>query len=234
MSNNNHPKKGAIIKAEPIRSVEPFEAIIACIGNNLRNLAFFSLLVNTNLHYSDLLRLRVGDVRGATSGFSFLLREKKTQKVRKITLNGMGCVVLHEWLAVHPWAEQSDAPLIPNLQTGQALTVSAASRLVMRLCRAVGLKGHHALHILRKNRGYLRRPVFRTDTTSSELSKENMCGKKFDNKDDHEVSRREAVLIQCEIDGYLLDKCYLVDQVDQVILNQVAQRRRSSKRGGEA
>lgn len=91
------------------------------------------------------------------------LREKKTQKVRQIYLNRKVTATLARWLAVHPWREQPDAPLFPNLRTGQALLVSTISRMVKAWCRAVGLEGHYSAHTLRKTFGYMHRVVHGTE-----------------------------------------------------------------------
>lgn len=164
MGNQNHPKKGSLIKADPIRSLEMIAAVEAYLSSvSRRDLAIFVLGVNTNLRASDLLRRTVGEVRGATHGTVIVIREKKTQKARRITLNRKVCTVLSAWLLEHPWADQDDAPLFPNLRSGQALKVPTLSRMVKGWCRAVGLEGHYSAHTLRKTFGYVHRTVHGTD-----------------------------------------------------------------------
>ena len=117
MGNFNHPKKGSITKTQPIRSVAVIAAIESLLCGCLRDLALFVLGINSNLRAVDLRKLTVGDVKGATVGAALLLREKKTQKVRKIFLNRKVCDTLQRWLLVHPWGDQDDAILFPNLRT---------------------------------------------------------------------------------------------------------------------
>lgn len=163
MANDNHPKKGSILKAQPIRSVAVIAAIETLLGTCLRDLALFTLGTNTNLRAVDLRKLSVGDVKGATVGAVLLLREKKTQKVRNIFLNRKVCDTLQRWLAVHPWVGHEDAPLFPNLRTGQALQVSTISRMVKQWCRRAGLEGHYSAHTMRKTFGFIHRTVHGTD-----------------------------------------------------------------------
>lgn len=164
MKNPNHPVKGSIIKTDPIRSMEMIATVEAYLTSvSRRDLALFVLGVNTNLRASDLLRRTVGEVRGAISGSVIVIREKKTQKARRITLNRKVCTVLNTWLLEHPWADQDAAPLFPNLRSGQALKVPTLSRMVKGWCRAVKLEGHYSAHTLRKTFGYIHRTVHGTD-----------------------------------------------------------------------
>ncbi len=163
MGNPNYPKKGSITKAQPIRSVALIAAIETLLGTCLRDLALFVLGINTNLRAVDLRKLTVGDVKGATVGAVLQLREKKTQKVRTIFLNRKVIETLQRWLLVHPWGDQDDAILFPNLRTGQALQVSTISRMVKGWCRRAGLEGHYSAHTLRKTFGFMHRTVHGTD-----------------------------------------------------------------------
>lgn len=156
--NPNHPKKGSIVRAEPIRSREDRERIEAALARRPRDRALFVTGTNTALRAVDLTRLTVGQVRGLRPGEELLVREKKTGKVRRIIVNGKVCAALTEWLAVHPWAVDDDtAALFPNLRTGRPLTVPTLSKWVKRWCRQAGLVGNYASHSLRKSFGYSQR-----------------------------------------------------------------------------
>jgi integrase len=163
MANSNHPPKGSIIKAEPLTSLAMIAAVEAGLATNLRDLAAFILGTNTNLRAVDLSRRKIGEVRGARVGSVLTLREKKTQKVRQIYPNGKVCRALNNWVAVHPWAEDDDAPLFPNLRSGKPLQVSSFSRMVKRWCLQAGLVGHYSAHTLRKTFGYTHRKTNGTD-----------------------------------------------------------------------
>lgn len=55
--NPNHPKKGSTIKVDPIRKLKDIKAIKKLLANKPRDLALFTIGINTNLRASDLLRL---------------------------------------------------------------------------------------------------------------------------------------------------------------------------------
>lgn len=57
--NPNAPRKGAKIKVEPIRSLDDIQLIRRMLQEKPRDLALFTIGINTNLRASDLLRLRV-------------------------------------------------------------------------------------------------------------------------------------------------------------------------------
>jgi len=52
--NDNHPKMGSKIFAEPIRKLKDIKSIKRFLHNNPRDLALFLILINTNLRASDL------------------------------------------------------------------------------------------------------------------------------------------------------------------------------------
>ena len=88
--NLNHPKKGSMIKVEPIRKLKDVKAIKQLLTDKPRDLCLFTLGINTNLRASDLLRLTAGRVRGLKAGDEIEIKEQKTGKMRRITLNKTG------------------------------------------------------------------------------------------------------------------------------------------------
>ena len=64
--NPNRPKKGDVIRTEPIRKPEDLQAIKELLKDEPRNLAVFTFGVNTALRASDILRTRLCDVQSAT------------------------------------------------------------------------------------------------------------------------------------------------------------------------
>ncbi len=75
--NPNHPKKGSIIKVEPIRETTDIDRIKNILEGRPRDYALFTLGINTNLRASDLLRITVDQVDSIPPGGSFTIREKK-------------------------------------------------------------------------------------------------------------------------------------------------------------
>ena len=157
--NPNHPKKNSTIKVEPIREIRDIKSIKKMLADNPRNLCFFVLGINTNLRASDLLRLRVGQVRHCKPGDEITLKERKTGKQRRITLNKSAVSAIKELLASAPLPDSS--PLFFS-QRGEALTVPSVNRLVKSWCRAVNLTGNYGSHTLRKTFGYHQRTQLNT------------------------------------------------------------------------
>ena len=72
---------------EAIRSLEDIQLIRRMLQEKPRDLALFTIGINTNLRASDLLRLRVYQVRDLEPGDSIEIKEKKTGKPRRLTMN---------------------------------------------------------------------------------------------------------------------------------------------------
>jgi hypothetical protein len=72
----NHPKKGDEIKVEPIRSEKDIKNIKKLLAGQQRNLAIFTLGINTNLRASDILKITIGQVRHLKTGEHLSIREK--------------------------------------------------------------------------------------------------------------------------------------------------------------
>jgi integrase len=157
--NQNRPKKGDQIKVDPIRKRKDIESIKKLLGDDPRNSALFTIGINTNLRASDLLRIKVGQVRDLKPGDEIELKEKKTGKSRRITLNKACVQAIQRLLASRPYADDD------LLFTGQRgpLTVPSVHRLVKGWCRAINLKGNYGSHSLRKTWGYHQRVTFGVD-----------------------------------------------------------------------
>lgn len=97
---NNRPKPGDRIKVEPIRRQQDIDRIKTLLADQPRNLALFALGINTNLRASDLTRITTGQIAEVGPGESFELREKKTGKIRRITLNNGTHRAIREWIEV--------------------------------------------------------------------------------------------------------------------------------------
>jgi integrase len=154
--NPNHPKKGSTIKVEPIKRIRDIKAIKKMLHDKPRDLCLFTLGVNTNLRASDLLGIKAGMVRGLKAGDELSLKEKKTSKNRRITLNKAVTDVIQGLLSSRDYGD--DEPLFVG-QRG-CLTVPSINRLVKGWCRSINLKGNYGSHTLRKTFGYHQRVSF--------------------------------------------------------------------------
>jgi len=154
--NKNHPKKGSRIKVEPIRDLRDIRAIKKLLDGNPMYSALFTLGINTNLRASDLLRITAGQVRGLKPMDEIELKEQKTGKTRRITLNKACVETLTRLLASKSFDD--DTPIFQG-ERG-TLTVPSVNRLVKSWCKAINLKGNYGAHTLRKTFGYQQRVRF--------------------------------------------------------------------------
>jgi integrase len=147
-TNPNHPRKGSRIKVDPIRDIKSIQEIKELLEGNVLYLCFFVLGINTNLRASDLLNIKVAQVRNLSPMGELVLKEQKTGKERRISLNKACVESIQRVLFTNDHREY--------LFTGQrgVLTVPTVSGLVKRWCRQVGLKGNYGAHTLRKTWAY--------------------------------------------------------------------------------
>jgi integrase len=154
--NFNRPEPGSQIKVEPIKDVKDIRAIKKMLADKPRDLCLFTLGINTNLRASDLLRITVTDVDGLKPGDEIELREQKTGKVRRITLNKAVVRAIDGLLSSMGY----DPGDILFMGQRGPLTVPSVNRLVKGWCRDINLKGNFGSHTLRKTFGYHQRVTF--------------------------------------------------------------------------
>lgn len=152
----NHPKQGSSIKVDPIRDPKDIKTIKERLKTRPLYYCLFVLGINTNLRASDLLNIKVGQVRHLKDMDEITVTEKKTGKHRRITLNKSCAQAIKTLLSSREYADTD------YLFTGQRgpLTVPSVSRLVKSWCGSIHLKGNYASHTLRKTFGYQQRVNF--------------------------------------------------------------------------
>jgi integrase len=154
--NYNRPVKGSSIVVEPIRDQKDIQNIKRLIRDNPRDFCLFTLGINTNLRASDLLRIRVDQVKDLREGDELVLKEKKTGKSRRITINKAAIEATRGLLRE---GDHNDSDLLFQGQRGP-LTVPSVNRMVKQWCATVNLKGNYGSHTLRKTWGYHQRVTF--------------------------------------------------------------------------
>ena len=162
----NHPVKGSSIRVDPIRDLKDIKLIKKILIERPRDFALFVLGINTNLRASDLLKIRVGDVRYLKPGEYFTLREKKTLKLRSITINKAVFDAIRQLLEDDQNVVDGDYLFRSRKKqsaSGGMLTVSYLNSLVKSWCSEINLRGNYGSHTLRKTFGYIHRTVFGTD-----------------------------------------------------------------------
>ena len=159
--NQNHPPKGSIIKVEPIKSWAHIKKIRSLLRNHPRNLAIFNIGINTNLRASDLISLKVGQVRYLKPGDSLILREIKTGKVRTITLNQTCFRTIQELLKYESTIDESY--LFRSKKGKGQLSANYLNALVKKWTNQIKIRGNFGSHTLRKTFGYFHRTQLGTD-----------------------------------------------------------------------
>jgi integrase len=159
--NANHPKKGSTIKVDPIRNLKDIATIKKLLQDKPRDLCLFTLGINSNLRASDLLSITVEQVKDCEEGSEIVIKERKTGKYRRITLNKASVLSIINWLGSEQGQQLGDSDRLFSGQRG-CLTVPSVNRLVKSWCRAVNLKGNYGSHTLRKTFGYHQRVQLNT------------------------------------------------------------------------
>lgn len=154
--NRNHPKKGSIIRVEPIKTLKDVKLIKKLLEDKPLYHALFVVGINTNLRASDLLALTVDQVRSLRPMDSILLREKKTGKVRHVHMNKSSVEAIRRLLASRTY---QPGDYLFQGQRGR-LTVPSLNRLVKGWCREINLKGNYGSHTLRKTWGFHQRVTY--------------------------------------------------------------------------
>lgn len=159
---DNHPRLGSTIRVEPIKAQKDINLMKRLLSDSPRDLAIFIVGINTNLRASDLLSIKVGQIRHLEAGGQFSIREKKTKKLRTITVNQMVHTAIASLLATMPDATADDY-LFQSRKGGGKLTVSYLSQIVKQWCKEINLRGNYGSHSLRKTWGFMMRTVHGVD-----------------------------------------------------------------------
>lgn len=156
-TNINHPKKGSQITVEPIRSTKDIKSIKKILADKQRDICLFTLGINTNLRASDLLKIKVNQVVNLKPEDELILKEQKTSKARRITVNKAVYEAIRGLLMSDNYGPDD---FLFKSQRSAVLTVPSLSRLVKSWCKTINLKGNYASHTLRKTWGYHQRVSF--------------------------------------------------------------------------
>jgi integrase len=164
--NPNHPKLGDSIKVEPIRTVNAINNLKKYLTPSPRNFALFVVGINTAYRASELLSIKIGQIRHLKPGDRLEVKQRKTKKYRAVTVN-MATVEAIKYLLEYldqkalqvrdlSWIDD-DSYLFAGRKPDKALTVPSLNNLVKDWCSKTNLKGNFGSHTLRKTWGYMQR-----------------------------------------------------------------------------
>lgn len=140
-SGHKPPHSGKQTTTDPIKALEVVQSIKQRLSG--RDLALWSVAVNSALRAGDLVGLAWDDTDDDGSTITLKLLEGKTKKRRVIPLNAETSGYLRSW------RYSCESVYIYSGQRGQ-MTTASWGRMVKGWCENVGLKGNFASHTTRK------------------------------------------------------------------------------------
>jgi integrase len=138
----------------PIREIETIDAMkIKLRKQSQRDLLLFVFGINTGIRVSDLLSLKIEDVRDGNQIKEFLfLTDEKTGQTRAHYINNAIKQELETFLCYQKLADHDY--LFKSKKNDLPITRQQAYRIIHRAAEAVGIQEKIGMHTLRKTFGY--------------------------------------------------------------------------------
>ncbi|WP_400244375.1 tyrosine-type recombinase/integrase [Niallia sp. JL1B1071] len=137
---------------DPIKEIESINAIKEVLRKqSQRDLLLFVLGINTGIRVSDLLALKVRDVKDE-SGMKEFLYLHDDDEVKAYYLNGKVHTELEKYMEEREFEE--DEFLFKSQKNNQPITRQQAYRIINKAAKLVGIPGKIGTHTLRKTFGY--------------------------------------------------------------------------------
>ena len=148
MIHNGYRKEGVFMNTvQPIRDPQKIKLIKQNLRRrNSRDWFLFIMGINTGLRISDLLPLRVGDVRNQTH---IVIKEKKTGKTKRFPIN----YSLKELVESYTFDMQEHDFLFPSYKTDLPIQRGQAYKILNQAASEAGLT-EIGTHTMRKTFGY--------------------------------------------------------------------------------
>lgn len=164
IKNPNAPKKGDSIAVDPIQDEADIKALIKLLDGDSRNSLLFILGINTGIRVTDILQLRVGDLKYLNPGQVHQIVEGKTNKKNVIVINKSIRKALDKFIEdKKPDDRNFLFQSAKKDQEGQPqpITVGSVNKLIKTWTKAINLKiGNYGARTLRKTWGYQQRVKF--------------------------------------------------------------------------
>ena len=145
-TNPNHPKKGSRITVEPIRDEKHIKRVKRLLKDNPRDLLLFTMGINNGLRISDLLKLKVADVKDLEPGETLKIKEQKTGKINVLMINKSVHNVLREYLSKEG-AGDEDYLFKSRNGKNKPLAKETVNKMVKKWTES--FKGNYGTHTLR-------------------------------------------------------------------------------------
>jgi integrase len=140
--------KGATVDVQPLRNKEDILKLKQALRrwNNERDAFMFSIGVNTGLRVSDILQLRVEDVKGKSH---VIICEKKTGKPKRFMLTKS----LQEEVATYTNFMNNEDYLFPSRKGDKPISTTQAYRSLTKAAEMADIESV-GTHTMRKTFGY--------------------------------------------------------------------------------
>jgi integrase len=133
---------------EPIRDMETIQQMKdVLMHESYRDYFLFVFGINSGLRISDILPLKVKDVRDRTH---LSIREKKTGKAKKYRINDNLRKIIDDYILIM----NDEEYLFPSKKTNGHIGRVQAYRILSTAAKNVGIHGEIGTHTLRKTFGY--------------------------------------------------------------------------------
>jgi integrase len=158
IKNLNAPGKGANVTVDPIRSLKDIRTIMNALKDNPRNKLLFVMGINNGLRVTDLLKIRVREVKTARVGEIIRITETKTGKQNILVINVSVHKALQDYLQKAILSD--DGFLFKSTRGSGAIKRGFVNKLIKRWTSNANLRGRYGCASLRKTWGYIQRTVY--------------------------------------------------------------------------
>lgn len=133
---------------EPIRNKEQIDLVKKILKEHgTRDYLLFLMGINSGLRISDILKLKIYDVRNRNY---IEIKEQKTSKYKKFPITDSFKNVLEEYI----YNKNDNDWLFPSQRGAKAITRIQAYRIISNACFEAGIEARIGTHTLRKTFGY--------------------------------------------------------------------------------
>lgn len=134
---------------QPIRDIQKIEEVKSILRmNGTRDLLLFTLGINSALRVSDLLKLKVSEVKGKSH---LEVREQKTGKLKRYPLKGNLQALIEEYTRNK---QEDDYLFMSRNGINKPITRVMAHNIISNACKKAGIQDRCSTHTLRKTFSY--------------------------------------------------------------------------------
>jgi integrase len=153
-ANREGIKKGSRVKVDPVRKQKDIKAISKFLQGKPRDLLLWTMGINNGLRASDLVKLKVTQVKDLKPGDVLNIVESKTGKDNVLVINKPVYKALQSFLKE---MQPNPVDYLFRSRKGSHISSQSVGRLIKTWCKDINLTGNYGAHTLRKTWGYHQR-----------------------------------------------------------------------------